>query len=134
MTESAIRARRDAIRAEYLDEEAEAGDVEALESDQAVLSVRVSRCSRRGAEGTCGRGARPDVGVDPTDSGARRTGGPGTITTADRGACGGDSAADRARVGLTMIEHVPSCMSCRALLVGCARRRRWRGVVGRRRC
>ncbi|MGH3772940.1 MAG: ribbon-helix-helix protein, CopG family [Pseudonocardiaceae bacterium] len=42
MTENVVRARRDAIRAEYLDEEAEASDVEALENDQAVLSVRVS--------------------------------------------------------------------------------------------
>ncbi len=41
MTDRAVRARRDAIRAEYLDEEAEAGDAEALENDQAVLSVRV---------------------------------------------------------------------------------------------
>ncbi|MGH3923141.1 MAG: ribbon-helix-helix protein, CopG family [Pseudonocardiaceae bacterium] len=41
MTDSAVRARRDAIRAEYLDEEAEAADAEALENDQAVLSVRV---------------------------------------------------------------------------------------------
>lgn len=36
--DKAVRARRDAIRAEYLGEEAEA---EALENDQAVLSVRV---------------------------------------------------------------------------------------------
>lgn len=42
MAERAVRARRDAIRAEYLDEEAEASDAEALENDQAVLSVRVS--------------------------------------------------------------------------------------------
>lgn len=41
MTDKAVRARRDAIRAEYLDEEAEAADAEGLESDQAVLSVRV---------------------------------------------------------------------------------------------
>lgn len=41
MTDRAVRARRDAIRAEYLDEEAEAADAEALENDQAVLSVRV---------------------------------------------------------------------------------------------
>ncbi|HWR48831.1 MAG TPA: ribbon-helix-helix protein, CopG family [Pseudonocardiaceae bacterium] len=41
MTDRAVRARRDAIRAEYLDEEAEAGDTEAAENDQAVLSVRV---------------------------------------------------------------------------------------------
>lgn len=41
MTDRAVRARRDAIRAEYLDEEAEEADVEALENDQAVLSVRV---------------------------------------------------------------------------------------------
>lgn len=37
----AVRARREAIRAEYLDEEAEAAEAEALENDQAVLSVRV---------------------------------------------------------------------------------------------
>ncbi|MGH3440438.1 MAG: ribbon-helix-helix protein, CopG family [Pseudonocardiaceae bacterium] len=41
MTDSAVRARRNAIRAEYLDEEAEAGDAEAVENAQAVLSVRV---------------------------------------------------------------------------------------------
>jgi predicted DNA binding CopG/RHH family protein len=39
--DKAVRARRDAIRAEYLDEEAEAAEAEALENDQAVLSVRV---------------------------------------------------------------------------------------------
>jgi hypothetical protein len=38
MAERAVRVRRDAIRAEYMDEEAEA---EALENSQAVLSVRV---------------------------------------------------------------------------------------------
>ena len=41
MVDRAVRARREAIRAEYLDEEAEANEVEALENDQAVLSVRV---------------------------------------------------------------------------------------------
>ena len=41
MTDSAVRARRNAIRAEYLDEEAEASDAEAVENAQAVLSVRV---------------------------------------------------------------------------------------------
>jgi hypothetical protein len=41
MADRAVRARRDTIRAEYLDEEAEAGDAEAMENDQAVLSVRV---------------------------------------------------------------------------------------------
>ena len=41
MTDRAVRARREAIRAEYLDEEAEASEAEALENDQAVLSVRV---------------------------------------------------------------------------------------------
>lgn len=41
MTDRAVRTRRDAIRAEYLDKEAEAGDAEAVENDQAVLSVRV---------------------------------------------------------------------------------------------
>jgi len=40
--DKAVRARREAIRAEYLDEEAEAAEAEALENDQAVLSVRVS--------------------------------------------------------------------------------------------
>jgi predicted DNA binding CopG/RHH family protein len=42
MTEKAVRARRDAIRAEYMDEEAEAAEAEALENSQVVLSVRVS--------------------------------------------------------------------------------------------
>jgi predicted DNA binding CopG/RHH family protein len=41
MTERAVRARRHAIRAEYLDEETEAAEAEGLENDQAVLSVRV---------------------------------------------------------------------------------------------
>jgi hypothetical protein len=41
MMDKAVRARREAIRAEYLDEEAEAAEAEALEIDQAVLSVRV---------------------------------------------------------------------------------------------
>lgn len=41
MTDRVTRARRDSIRADYVDEEAEAGDAEALENDQAVLSVRV---------------------------------------------------------------------------------------------
>ncbi|MGH3694984.1 MAG: CopG family antitoxin [Pseudonocardiaceae bacterium] len=41
MTERAVRVRRDAIRAEYMDEEAEAAEAEALENSQAVLSVRV---------------------------------------------------------------------------------------------
>ena len=41
MTKRAVRASRDAIRAEYLDEEAEAAEAEALDNDQAVLSVRV---------------------------------------------------------------------------------------------
>lgn len=41
MTDSAVRARRNAIRAAYLDEEAEASDAEAVENAQAVLSVRV---------------------------------------------------------------------------------------------
>ena len=35
MTERAVRARRDAIRAEYLDEETEAAEAEGLENDQA---------------------------------------------------------------------------------------------------
>jgi len=39
--DKAVRARREAIRAEYLDEEAEAAGAESLENDQAVLSVRV---------------------------------------------------------------------------------------------
>jgi predicted DNA binding CopG/RHH family protein len=42
MTDRAVRARRDAIRAEYLDEEAEVSEAEALENNQTVLSVRVS--------------------------------------------------------------------------------------------
>ena len=41
MTDKAVRARRNAIRAQYLDEEAEAAEAEGLENDQAVLSVRV---------------------------------------------------------------------------------------------
>jgi Ribbon-helix-helix protein, copG family len=41
MTDRAVRARRDAIRSEYLDEEAEASETEALENNQVVLSVRV---------------------------------------------------------------------------------------------
>jgi predicted DNA binding CopG/RHH family protein len=41
MMDKAVRARREAIRAEYLDEEAEADEAESLENDQAVLSVRV---------------------------------------------------------------------------------------------
>lgn len=40
-TDPATRARRNAIRAEYLDEEAESAEAEALENEQAVLSVRV---------------------------------------------------------------------------------------------
>jgi hypothetical protein len=40
-TDRAVRARREAIRAEYLDEEAQASEAEALENNQAVLSVRV---------------------------------------------------------------------------------------------
>jgi predicted DNA binding CopG/RHH family protein len=41
MTDPAARARRDAIRAEYAAEEADAADAEAVEAEQAVLSVRV---------------------------------------------------------------------------------------------
>jgi len=41
MTDRATRARRDAIRAEYATEEAEAAEAEALENEQAVVSVRV---------------------------------------------------------------------------------------------
>jgi predicted DNA binding CopG/RHH family protein len=41
MTDRATRARRDAIRAAYAAEEAEAADAEALENEQAVVSVRV---------------------------------------------------------------------------------------------
>jgi predicted DNA binding CopG/RHH family protein len=40
-TDRGVRARRKAIRAEYLDEEAEASEAEALENNQAVLSVRM---------------------------------------------------------------------------------------------
>jgi predicted DNA binding CopG/RHH family protein len=40
MTETS-RARRDAIRAEYTAEEAEAAEAEAVENEQAVVSVRV---------------------------------------------------------------------------------------------
>jgi predicted DNA binding CopG/RHH family protein len=42
MTDRTTRARRNAIRAEYAAEEAEAAEAEALENDQAVVSVRVS--------------------------------------------------------------------------------------------
>jgi predicted DNA binding CopG/RHH family protein len=41
MTDQTTRARRDAIRAEYAAEEAEAAEAEALENDQAVVSVRL---------------------------------------------------------------------------------------------
>jgi predicted DNA binding CopG/RHH family protein len=41
MTDRSSRARRDAIRAEYAAEEAENAEAEALENDQAVVSVRV---------------------------------------------------------------------------------------------
>lgn len=41
MTDRASRARRDAIRAEYAAEEAGAAEAEALENEQAVVSVRV---------------------------------------------------------------------------------------------
>ncbi|HEY3608470.1 MAG TPA: ribbon-helix-helix protein, CopG family [Pseudonocardiaceae bacterium] len=41
MTDRTSRARRDAIRAEYAAEEAEAAEVEAVENEQAVVSVRV---------------------------------------------------------------------------------------------
>lgn len=41
MTDRANRARHDAIRAEYAAEEAEAAEAEAIENEQAVVSVRV---------------------------------------------------------------------------------------------
>jgi predicted DNA binding CopG/RHH family protein len=41
MTDPTARARRDAIRAEYATEEADAAEAEAVEAEQAVLSVRV---------------------------------------------------------------------------------------------
>jgi predicted DNA binding CopG/RHH family protein len=41
MTDRDIRARRDAIRAEYAAEEAAAAEAEAVENEQAVVSVRV---------------------------------------------------------------------------------------------
>jgi predicted DNA binding CopG/RHH family protein len=41
MTDRAGRARRDAIRAEYAAEEVEAAEAEAIENEQAVVSVRV---------------------------------------------------------------------------------------------
>jgi predicted DNA binding CopG/RHH family protein len=41
MTDRTSRARRDAIRAEYSAEEAEAADAEAVENEQSVVSVRV---------------------------------------------------------------------------------------------
>jgi predicted DNA binding CopG/RHH family protein len=41
MTDPGARARRDAIRAEYAAEEADAAEAKAVEAEQAVLSVRV---------------------------------------------------------------------------------------------
>jgi predicted DNA binding CopG/RHH family protein len=41
MTDRTSRARRDAIRGEYAAEEAEAAEAEAVENEQAVVSVRV---------------------------------------------------------------------------------------------
>lgn len=41
MTDKTQRARRDAIRAEYAEEEAEAAEIEAIENEQTVMSVRV---------------------------------------------------------------------------------------------
>lgn len=41
MTDPTARARREAIRAEYATEEADAAEAEAVEAEQAVLSVRV---------------------------------------------------------------------------------------------
>ncbi|HEX5401476.1 MAG TPA: ribbon-helix-helix protein, CopG family [Pseudonocardiaceae bacterium] len=41
MTDRTSRARRDAIRAEYVAEEAESAEAEAVENEQAVVSVRV---------------------------------------------------------------------------------------------
>jgi predicted DNA binding CopG/RHH family protein len=41
MTDPAAHARRDAIRAGYAAEEADAAEAEAVEAEQAVLSVRV---------------------------------------------------------------------------------------------
>jgi hypothetical protein len=41
MTVPDPRARRDAVRADYADEEAAAAEAEALETQQTVLSVRV---------------------------------------------------------------------------------------------
>jgi predicted DNA binding CopG/RHH family protein len=41
MTDRVTRARRNAIRAEYATEEVEAAEAEALENEQAVVSVRV---------------------------------------------------------------------------------------------
>jgi len=41
MTDPTARARRDAIRAEYAAEEADTAEAEAVEAEQAVLSVRV---------------------------------------------------------------------------------------------
>lgn len=41
MTDRTSRARRDAIRAEYAAEEAESAEAEAVENEQAVVSVRV---------------------------------------------------------------------------------------------
>lgn len=41
MTDRTSQARRDAIRAEYAAEEAESAEAEAVENEQAVVSVRV---------------------------------------------------------------------------------------------
>lgn len=41
MNDAQTRARREAIRAEYAEEEAENAEAEALENEQSVLSVRV---------------------------------------------------------------------------------------------
>jgi predicted DNA binding CopG/RHH family protein len=94
MIEKAVRTRRDAIRAEYMDEEAEAAEAEALENSQAVLSVRVPTAL---AEMLKMRAAEQHV---PTSAlirrilTRRRTG--GYVTSSHRGAGGRDSTTRRA--------------------------------------
>ena len=71
MPDRTVRVRRNAIRAEYLDEEAEAAEAEGLENDQAVLSVRVPAALAETLRARSGRRARSDIGSDPADSGGR---------------------------------------------------------------
>src|SRR5438270_11297029 len=91
MPDRTVRVRRNAIRAEYLDEEAEAAEAEGLENDQAVLSVRVpaalaetlraraadehvptSALIRRILAGAMREGTQPVLTVEPVEEIARR--------------------------------------------------------------